>query len=57
MALRDDLLARKAKLQADIADLRATGTQRMSKIGVKWCVSTKRDSLKRINQLLRELSN
>jgi hypothetical protein len=41
-----------AKTQAEIADLRANGTSRMSKTGVKWALEVNRDRLKRLRASL-----
>ena len=52
----DEIKAHIATLQSKIADLRETGTLRMSKTGVKWSISVHRDSIKRLRTWLRELS-
>ena len=52
-----ELMTLKQQFLDKIKDLREHGTERMSKTGVKWSIQTHRASLKRINQLLKELKH
>lgn len=57
LQLRSQLQEQLDGLANKIADLRATGTLRMSKTGVKWCISTHRQEQKRLRRWLKELKS